>query len=64
VTEDRPDRLALALDVDRHAEPIEGTLRDASGAERPFRGWIGLASALEHALAAVEADPEPGKESS
>jgi hypothetical protein len=41
------NRIALALEVDLDADPIEGELRPAEGPTRAFVGWMGLAAALE-----------------
>ena len=38
----------VTLEVDPTSNPIEGITRDELGVERPFRGWVGLATALEH----------------
>ena len=40
----------VTLEVDSFSNPIRGIARDELGVERPFTGWIGLASALEHTL--------------
>jgi hypothetical protein len=37
----------VTLEVDRSSDPIRGIARDEFGVERPFRGWVGLAAALE-----------------
>ena len=37
----------VTLEVDPSSDPIRGIARDELGVERPFRGWVGLASALE-----------------
>jgi hypothetical protein len=41
----------LTLRIDDPAEPIAGSLGDETGASREFRGWLGLARALETMLA-------------
>jgi hypothetical protein len=40
----------VILKVDPTSDPIEGIARDELGEEQPFSGWVGLATALEHAL--------------
>lgn len=50
-------RLTVTLEVDPTSNPIEGIARDECGAERPFIGWLGLATALEHALEMRLVDP-------
>jgi hypothetical protein len=42
--------VTVTLEVDPTSDPIQGIARDEQGAERPFTGWIGLATALELAL--------------
>ena len=37
----------VTLEVDPSSDPIRGIARDELGVERPFRGWVGLAAALE-----------------
>ena len=49
-----PARLRLVLELVRGSDPIEGSLTDPTGVGRPFRGWLGLASALE-----AVSDPKP-----
>jgi hypothetical protein len=41
----------LTLRIDEREGPIAGSLDDESGASREFRGWLGLARALETVLA-------------
>ena len=49
------DHLRLELRLDLGAWPVPvGSLRDASGRERDFRGFLGFAAALE-----AMAGPEP-----
>ena len=45
-----PAAVRLSLEVEPDSEPISGRLSDASGAERPFTGWLDLAAALEAML--------------
>ena len=40
----------VTLEVDPSQDPIRGIARDELGVERPFRGWLGLAAALEQAF--------------
>lgn len=40
----------MTLEVDTTSDPIRGIARDERGGERPFSGWVGLATALELAL--------------
>jgi hypothetical protein len=40
---------------------IEGTLTDASGAQREFHGWLALTAALETALRAPTLDKAEGR---
>ncbi len=49
----------VTLEVDPTSDPIQGTMRDEHGAERSFSGWVGLATALEHALD-LRPPPAPG----
>ena len=46
--DDEPSRdmLRLRLDVQLDREPISGVLRDESGAEAAFVGWLGFVEAL------------------
>lgn len=37
----------ITLEVDPSSDPISGIARDELGVERTFRGWVGLATALE-----------------
>ncbi len=48
----------LTLRIDEREGPIAGSLDDESGASREFRGWLGLARALETVLAPA-APPDP-----
>lgn len=41
----------LTLRIDASGESIQGALGDEAGASREFRGWLGLARALELTLA-------------
>ena len=52
------ERIKLHLDLDLACEPIEGEVHAAGGASHPFVGWLGLTSALEHAVADGE-QPNP-----
>ncbi len=49
----------LTLEVDANSDPIQGIARDELGDERPFSGWVGLATALEHALERRVEEPAP-----
>ena len=45
--------IRLTLELDPGAEPIAGVIRNlTTGASWPFRGWLGLAVALEDVLRA------------
>jgi hypothetical protein len=48
----------LLLDIEFEADPMEGTLREESGEEHSFVGWLGLADALGR-LAEREGSREP-----
>jgi len=45
-----PKRTTLRLDLSLDSEPIEGEVHQAHGSVHPFVGWLGLVSALEHAI--------------
>lgn len=45
-----PHTQTVTLEVDTTSDPIRGIARDERGGERPFSGWVGLATALELAL--------------
>ena len=45
--------LTISLEVDVRDDHLSGSLRDASGADRPFNGWLGLVAAID-ALLPVE----------
>jgi hypothetical protein len=47
VADDRRRTRTVTLEVDSSSDPIRGIARDELGMERPFRGWLGLAAALE-----------------
>jgi len=55
------DDRRLILELDPGSEPITGRLRDGSGVERPFAGYVELISALEELRRATPpaAAPEP-----
>jgi hypothetical protein len=40
----------LIIEVDAGDAPLRGIVRDETGEERPFAGWLGFASALGQAL--------------
>jgi hypothetical protein len=48
--DDPPRTRTVTLEVDPTSDPIHGLARDELGVERPFHGWVGLATALEQAL--------------
>jgi hypothetical protein len=50
VPDQQRQTLTVTLEVDPTSDPIQGIARDEHGAERSFSGWVGLATALEHAL--------------
>ena len=50
-----PEHAELRLTLELGTGTIRGSLADAHGAESAFVGWLGLANALERALAAAEA---------
>jgi hypothetical protein len=37
-----PRTLRVELDLELGTEPLSGVVRDGSGAETPFRGWLEL----------------------
>lgn len=47
----------VTLEVDPGSDPIRGIARDELGVERPFRGWVGLAAALERTFDLRAEDP-------
>ncbi|MEV4423255.1 hypothetical protein AB0L40_25260 [Patulibacter sp. NPDC049589] len=51
----------LTLELDEVVEPIAGRVRTAAGRALPFRGWTGLAAALERATSSPP--PPPPEES-
>lgn len=53
--EDGRPRIALELEVDLTAQPIEGTMSHAGGRPKPFVGWLGLTAALDKLLSRQEA---------
>jgi hypothetical protein len=48
----------VIVDLERHENPISGTVRGESEADRPFVGWVGLLAALEAALGTDGQDGE------
>jgi len=44
-----PSRV-LVLRIEPEAEPIAGTLSEEGGEAHPFRGWLGLARAMERVI--------------
>ncbi len=42
-----PSRLILKLELDRNADSFSGTANAGDGQAEAFRGWIGLAAAVE-----------------
>ena len=53
------ERIRLHLDLDLASEPIEGEVHADGRPALPFVGWIGLTSALEHAVADGEHSINP-----
>jgi hypothetical protein len=47
VPDDERRTRTVTLELDPSSDPIRGIARDELGVERPFRGWVGLAAALE-----------------
>jgi hypothetical protein len=47
VPDDERRTRKVTLEIDPSSEPIRGIARDELGVERPFRGWVGLATVLE-----------------
>jgi hypothetical protein len=47
VPDDEHRTRTVTLEVDPSRDPIRGIARDELGVERRFRGWLGLAAALE-----------------
>jgi hypothetical protein len=41
----------LRIELEHGSEPIRGTIGPQDGPATPFTGWLGLAAALERALA-------------
>ncbi len=52
-------RACLTLELNVEAEPVAGVVRDASGVDAPFVGWIALTRAIELALEAARVGPQP-----
>ena len=46
--------LTISLEVDVRGDHLTGNLRDESGADQPFCGWVGLVAAID-ALLPLEA---------
>jgi len=51
----------LIIDAKLQRSVIEGTLTDASGAQREFHGWLALTAALETALRTPTLDTAEGR---
>lgn len=47
----------VTLEIDPSSDPISGVARDELGVERTFRGWVGLATALERTFDLHGEDP-------
>lgn len=54
-----PQERVVVLRIDEGAVPIAGSVDDESGASHVFRGWLGLARALELVLG-PGSPPSPG----
>lgn len=59
-TSNVPDR-SLTLTIDDHATPLTGRLANEAGEHRSFRGWLGLAAALE-SLLNLNPPPQPAQQ--
>ena len=55
-----PRRVRITLEVDPHAEPIQGHLVREGQRPQLFWGWIELTSAIETARTAASDAPEEG----
>ncbi|HTP20771.1 MAG TPA: hypothetical protein VMJ65_14265 [Solirubrobacteraceae bacterium] len=51
----------VTLEVDPSSDPIRGIARDELGVERAFRGWVGLAAALEQTFDLRGEHPAAGR---
>jgi hypothetical protein len=60
VPDHEPRTRTITLEVDPRSDPIRGIARDELGVERPFRGWVGLASALEQTFDLRDERPSAG----
>ena len=47
---DAPTSVRLVVEIERHTEPIRGTVSDPAGSEHPYVGWVALIGALEDVL--------------
>lgn len=57
-----PPSRVLVLRIEREEDPIAGTLEEEGRPPHPFRGWLGLARAMERVLGdgpPAPADPPP-----
>jgi hypothetical protein len=61
VPDDERRTRTVTLEVDPSSDPIRGIARDELGVERPFRGWVGLASALEQTFELHDEHPPTGE---
>jgi hypothetical protein len=53
---DHPKMVRVTLEIEAGADPPRGQVL-AGQAAYPFAGWLGLATALEHAISAGAATP-------
>jgi hypothetical protein len=60
VPDDERRTRTVTLEVDPSHDPIRGIARDELGVERPFRGWLGLAAALEQTFDLRDEHPAAG----
>jgi hypothetical protein len=52
MTQAHPDRITVEFEP---GEPIQGRFTDATGATRPFRGWLELCAQIERAWNGIRA---------
>jgi hypothetical protein len=53
--------LSVSLEVDVCDDHLTGSLRDASGADHPFCGWVGLVAAIDALLPAQASQREESR---
>jgi hypothetical protein len=50
--------LSISLEVDVCGDHLTGSLRDQTGADQPFCGWVGLVAAIDALLPLEASQPE------